>query len=266
MKCLYCEKEIPDHARFCTGCGQQIPRCPTCGKVLTKPAFFCTNDGTEIPWEILNLIPGYQEPSPEIDPGESTVMDEGKDAGKGVKLLLMIGCVCLVAVLCFIGGKLVGGKESSEKLGNATVSTTAASAYQDEYHSVETTSAVKEQTKPSTEPTTEPPTEAPTEKPTEPQSQEEKNLLFWIENCDSSYLSKDLLKGLSKEECRLARNAIYARSGRKFKDAELMEYFGQFSWYNPRIEASEFNNNMMNESQRHNLSVILNYEKERGFK
>lgn len=35
------------------------------------------------------------------------------------------------------------------------------------------------------------------------------------------------------ETLRLARNEIYARKGRRFRDAELARHFGQFDWYRP---------------------------------
>jgi len=41
------------------------------------------------------------------------------------------------------------------------------------------------------------------------------------------------LAGLSKVELRVARNEIYARHGRFFKDQTLANYFSQFSWYQP---------------------------------
>ena len=57
MKCIQCGKELAENSKFCTGCGQRIPRCPTCGKPLMKPMRFCTADGTPIPEEILALFP-----------------------------------------------------------------------------------------------------------------------------------------------------------------------------------------------------------------
>lgn len=57
MKCINCQKELPDQARFCTGCGKKIPRCPTCGSLLTQRIRFCSKDGTCIPQDILDLIP-----------------------------------------------------------------------------------------------------------------------------------------------------------------------------------------------------------------
>lgn len=43
----------------------------------------------------------------------------------------------------------------------------------------------------------------------------------------------ELLK-LTAEELRIARNEIFARKGRFFRDPRLAAYFSRFSWYNPQ--------------------------------
>ena len=48
---------------------------------------------------------------------------------------------------------------------------------------------------------------------------------------DSRYVDENELLGFTKGMCRLARNEIYARHGRKFKDEELNNYFLSRSWY-----------------------------------
>lgn len=46
-------------------------------------------------------------------------------------------------------------------------------------------------------------------------------------------LTVDVLRGLSTDKLRLARNEIYARRGRFFKDPALAAYFSRFAWYRP---------------------------------
>jgi hypothetical protein len=50
---------------------------------------------------------------------------------------------------------------------------------------------------------------------------------------DRRYLLVDELRGLSVGQLRIARNEIFARRGRFFRDQELTRYFGQFAWYKP---------------------------------
>jgi hypothetical protein len=53
---------------------------------------------------------------------------------------------------------------------------------------------------------------------------------------DSSvrYLTRAELQGLSADRLHIARNEIFARRGRYFKEDALRVYFSQFLWYRPR--------------------------------
>ena len=42
-----------------------------------------------------------------------------------------------------------------------------------------------------------------------------------------------MLANLSPAQLRIARNEIYARRGRFFRDAGLAEHFKRFAWYRP---------------------------------
>lgn len=84
---------------------------------------------------------------------------------------------------------------------------------------------------------------------------------YIIPDSDSRYLTIDDLRGLTKDECRYARNEIVARNGRKFKDRELQAYFDSKSWYYGYIEADQFNENtMLNDYERENMYLIKDYE------
>lgn len=50
---------------------------------------------------------------------------------------------------------------------------------------------------------------------------------------DRVRLTPDMLRGLSRDQLRLARNEIYARRGRFFRDPQLAAYFQRFDWYKP---------------------------------
>lgn len=49
------------------------------------------------------------------------------------------------------------------------------------------------------------------------------------------------LAQLSSATLRVARNEIYARKGRRFRDSWLRRYFGQFAWYQPRYDEVSLN-------------------------
>lgn len=84
---------------------------------------------------------------------------------------------------------------------------------------------------------------------------------FMISDSAMRYLAKEDLNGLNKEQLRIARNEIYARHGRKFKDEVLQEYFNSQEWYMPLIEADEFDKMVkLSDVERKNLDLIKSVE------
>lgn len=89
---------------------------------------------------------------------------------------------------------------------------------------------------------------------------------YLLADSESRYLTEDDLAGFTAEQCRLARNEIYARHGRRFKDPALQRYFDSLSWYNGTIEPSDFNDNVFNSYERANCILIIDYEREHGYR
>lgn len=91
---------------------------------------------------------------------------------------------------------------------------------------------------------------------------EEEDAEFVIKDSDTRMITKDDIEDLSQEELRIARNEIYARHGRKFKDDSLQAYFESCSWYEGTIEADAFTENMLSDIERANANLIADREKE----
>ena len=89
---------------------------------------------------------------------------------------------------------------------------------------------------------------------------------YLLADSDSRYLTEDDLAGFTAEQCRLARNEIYARHGRRFRDSVLQRYFDSLSWYNGTIEPTDFNDNVFNSYERANCILIIDYEREHGYR
>ena len=89
---------------------------------------------------------------------------------------------------------------------------------------------------------------------------------YLLPDSDSRYLTEDDLAGFTAEQCRLARNEIYARHGRRFSDPALQRYFDSLSWYSGTIEPSDFNDNVFNSYERANCRLIVQYEQEHGYR
>jgi len=92
------------------------------------------------------------------------------------------------------------------------------------------------------------------------------NSAYILPGSNSRYIEESELYGFGADECRLARNEIYAWHGRKFNSADLQDYFNAQSWYVPTIEADEFSDSMFNEYEKANINLILEYEKAQGYR
>lgn len=81
-----------------------------------------------------------------------------------------------------------------------------------------------------------------------------------------TYLSKSDLKGFSKEQCRIARNEIFARHGRMFDDSVLQNYFNSKNWYIGTTPPTSFNEDVLNRYEKKNIDLIVGYEKAKGYR
>ena len=81
----------------------------------------------------------------------------------------------------------------------------------------------------------------------------------------ASYVySRSDLDSLSTYDLYLARNEIYARHGRIFKNQDLRDYFGSKSWYSGTVPAESFDTMSMSQVERDNAEAILAIEQERN--
>lgn len=99
----------------------------------------------------------------------------------------------------------------------------------------------------------------------EEDSEENISLEFILPNSDSVYITKNDLDGMSADECRIARNEIYARHGRMFNDQQLQEYFNNCSWYVGTIAPESFSGEILNDVEIANLQTISEYEADMGY-
>ena len=74
----------------------------------------------------------------------------------------------------------------------------------------------------------------------------------------SRYLTESDLLGLNAEELRLARNEIYARHGRRFRDEGLQAYFDSMPWYTPTLPLGE--EPVLSDMERTNVELIRSFE------
>lgn len=88
---------------------------------------------------------------------------------------------------------------------------------------------------------------------------------YVLPESDLRYFSDGELSALSDYELYLARNEIFARHGREFKNQDLCDYFGSKSWYFPQYSPEEFDSmNLLNAYEKKNADAMLSIEQKRG--
>ena len=72
------------------------------------------------------------------------------------------------------------------------------------------------------------------------------------------YATYDDIRNYDRGQVRVLKNSIYARHGRKFKDAKLRAYFKTQAWYNPRYDEVPAKN--LNKYENANIAFLKKYE------
>lgn len=80
---------------------------------------------------------------------------------------------------------------------------------------------------------------------------------YILPDSSSKILVPNDLKGISIDDMQMAINEIYARHGRKFKDADIQAYFDSMSWYREEIEPEQFDDGVLNKYERSNINTIV---------
>lgn len=91
-------------------------------------------------------------------------------------------------------------------------------------------------------------------------SSENSNSDYILPQSNSRLLNGSDISGLSLQEINYAKNEVYARHGRRFKSAELQNYFNSKSWYNGTIEPDSFNEGMLSDIEKKNVEYLKEIE------
>lgn len=98
------------------------------------------------------------------------------------------------------------------------------------------------------------------------QEEQNRSSEYILESSSSEFLSRSDIDWMDRETCRYARNEIYARHGRLFQDEQMQEYFNSCSWYIGEIAPEDFQENMLSDIEIYNRDLIVEYEKEMGYR
>lgn len=277
MFCTKCGKQVRDGLKYCTNCGAPIKqhesggtggqnRIVAGGKVNLKK-----DDDTAKPVAV-------SQPSNSISfntgntGGNAPVKKPKKNKGIKIAIITILGIIAALLLIIFalvqtgVISISVSDNENQESTLDKSKSSKRekekerrAKEKESESKSEASTVPTAEQTEPNTMPTV-----AQTESVTVP-STVAMNSEFILPDSSTRVLDKSELAGFSAEQCRLARNEIYAKHGRIFDDAGLQNYFNSRSWYHGTIPADKFSDTMLSDIEIQNRNLIIAYEKEMGY-
>ena len=290
MKCSQCGKELAPTAKFCTNCGTRVvrPEEPKTNEYADKGSPGVRPEEARPPMPV---------PDRDLGPKAPAAKPEPKRRKSGKFILIAAGILAVAAVAGIAVGILkprieeavkgvLGGYEEEiseepardaleeEEIGEVTegareeVSGEAAELVREEEapeaaepSGEENPAEVRESAE--EEPLMEEPSEEEAE-PSEEESLEQQEYI--LPESNSRYLTNEDLEGMTAEQCRLARNEIYARHGRIFQDEELQAYFESFDWYEPRVQPDAFQESWLNEYEVANRDLIVEYESQKGYR
>ena len=221
-------------------------KCKRCGKELAVSAKFCTNCGMEVVQDRDRiLLEDEENVKTELSDSSNITSNENMKTSKIENLkekwndkytiVVIIGIMIIAA----FGGFIFKNVRSQNEEVNENDYT-----YNEVYNDEEETE----------------------EDELEDEFESQETQEYILPDSSSSYLTKSDLMGLSAEECRLARNEIYARHGRMFEDESLQKYFENFDWYYHTIQPDDFDESMVNDYEIFNRDLIVEYETEQGYR
>lgn len=246
---------------FCTSCGSEIEQgttfCTQCGASVTGDAAASPQAAETV---VMNSVPQNTTNQQAAPYGSSSVTQQmpmqyvadnpvgvapNNQGGKKKTVLIaiiIVAVIAIAAVAVFFVLKFTSSPSSS------STPTQTPAKVQPEGNSSSATTQQQESSDTSTSQTT-----------TESQD-------YILPGSDSQYLSESDLSTLTDWELYLARNEIFARHGRGFKNADLVDWFSQKSWYTQLYTPEQFDSmeSPLNDYEKKNCELIHNIEEKRG--
>ena len=251
MFCSKCGKQVRNGMNYCTNCGEPVKKDE--GGVNLKKDDDKVSSAATLPHGNVS--------------GKSNKAKKTKK-NKGVKIVFITIAGIILALLLILFALIQTGVISISIDDNTNQESVLDKKSKSSKREKEKERRAKEKESEEADVTTEIQTEVNTTQTVQPStvpSTVAVNSEFILPDSSVRVLDKSELAGFSAEQCRLARNEIYAKHGRMFDDAGLQNYFNSRSWYHGTIPAKQFNDNMLSDIEIQNRNLIIAFEKEMGY-
>ena len=263
MFCTNCGAKVPDDTKFCTSCGAELRRRAARPEDTASMPVVDSQPTTR--------VSGYV-PAP---PAPSSASEPRERAGAAGVVAVVMSLVALAAVVTLVVVLDPFGLRGTEGTDEAVQTQQEQPAEQANEQDAEKNddAAESDDADPSggdnnvvvvvgqDEQDAE---DADSQEDADPQ---EDSSTYILSDSGSHRYTDGELSDLSDWELYLARNEIFARRGREFRNEDLQRYFESKSWYTPTYSPDDFDaraSELLNDVERANAETILKLEQSRG--
>lgn len=250
--CTNCGNEEEAGSVFCTQCGASMVADTHNGTLPTETAVFSNATQSAPNQQVVSSVfpsstqqmPVQSTPAMHYvgnDPIGQVANDQNGKSKKILIAIIIVAVIAIAAVAVFFVLKFTSGSSSSSTTPQTPVQV------QPEGNSSSGTSQ-QEKSDASTS------------------SESKSNKDYILPDSNSRYLTESDLSALTDYELYLARNEIFARHGRGFKNSDLANWFSSKSWYTRIYSPEQFDSmeSPLNAYEKKNSQLILELEKRRN--
>lgn len=271
MHCHNCGTQIPDGTKFCAQCGT---------KVYVDESSISNDESEVVPADVTECVTDESSEVPIIESADDEAIED-KPAAEQVKkkqalptktrwmIFAAVAVVALAvgfvspAVAVFTDEKsALSGKLDTASLDENTSSKASSAAASSSDANSDSSKGTKGSSASSNSSSKSSSSSASTSSNSIGSEDED----YLLPNIATEIYTLAELDTLSNYELYLARNEIFARHGRGFKNADLVDYFNSKDWYTQKYSPTEFDAmpSPLNSIERENLDTIRALEAQRN--
>ena len=244
--CTNCGKPNDDSGVFCTACGQRLAKLQETVPMQPTQAYVQPTQ---------QFVPPVQPAQQYAQPMQPPYAEPQKKSNALIIALIAVIVVAAIAIVLLLLKPWEAAKSASSASAQAPAAQVQSSQAASAAASTSSSSATSAATPSSSGSAV-----------VQPSSSSQKASEYVIADSNSRYYSRGELEKFSNEELYHARNEIYARHGRGFKNPDLQAYFRSKSWYVERYTPEQFDSmsSPLNDFERKNADLMLEIEKSRN--